>query len=898
MKSIDRFMTPERLQQIRRLFESVVDLAPEQRTSILRGAKSSDPELTAEVEALVSAYQRRDGFIEQPVTSVRVLDPLEDSVPDLAGTAVGPYRLLQRIGEGGMGEVWLAEQTFPVRRRVAVKLIKAGMDTREVVARFESERQALALMDHPAIAKVFDAGSTPEGRPYFAMEYVAGVPITTYCDEHKLTLRERLKLFIRVCEGVQHAHQKAIIHRDVKPSNILVTEVDGKPAPKIIDFGVARAMSQPTSETFFTRIGAILGTPDYMSPEQAYSKGEDIDTRADVYSLGVVLYELLVGSLPFDFRRLALAEVIHILSEADAPCPSARLRALNGQSTISTNRRTDPATLMRQVRGDLDAIALKALEKDRSRRYGAPSELADDIGRYLRSEPVAARPASAGYQVRKYIRRHFAAVAAASLLVALLASFGIVQAVQLRRITRERDRADRITNLMTSMFKVSNPNEGLGNKITAREILDKASKDVETGLTKEPELQAQMMEVMGRVYYNLGLYSQAESLLGQTLRIRRRILGSGRPQTAQSMMLLANTLSGEGHNAEAETLYREALAIWRRVYGPDHPETLKSMHNLAVALAGESRFVEAETLHRQVLDTRRRLLGREHPDTLSAMDSLGVALDREGRYGEAEILERETLEIGRRTLGPEHPQTQRSLHHLANTLYDEGRYVETEALDREALKTRERVLGPEHRDTLNAMIALGDTLDNQGRYAEAKRLDRTALDSQRRILGPEHPDTLLAMTNLAGILADEGQYGEAEKLHREALAIRRRTLGPEHADTLRSMSKLAAILLLKGSLGEAETLARSARESQLRILGPEHPHTAETTYNLACIAAQRARSDEALSLLRNAVDHGLKPGATLRIEKDPGLNPLREDSRFNALAAYARRHAAAATRPR
>jgi non-specific serine/threonine protein kinase/serine/threonine-protein kinase len=319
--------------------------------------------------------QQADSFLEgSPLSSVENDQTIASgSAP---GTMIGPYRLLEIIGQGGMGEVWLAEQKQPVRRRVALKLIKAGMDTREVVARFESERQALALMDHPAIAKVFDAGSTAQGRPYFVMEYVVGMPITDYCDKHKLTTRERLQLFIHVCEGVQHAHQKAVIHRDLKPSNILVSEVDGKPVPKIIDFGVAKATAQRlTAQTMFTRLGSVVGTPEYMSPEQAGSVGDDIDTRTDVYSLGVVLYELLVGALPLDFHNLRFDEVLNKVRDEDASKPSTKLRTLGEQSTTAArNRRTEPRTLARLLRGDLDAITLKAIEKERSRRYGSPSD--------------------------------------------------------------------------------------------------------------------------------------------------------------------------------------------------------------------------------------------------------------------------------------------------------------------------------------------------------------------------------------------------------------------------------------------------------------------------------------------------------------------------------------------
>jgi non-specific serine/threonine protein kinase/serine/threonine-protein kinase len=328
---------------------------------------------------------------------------------ETAGAVIGRYHLLQKIGEGGMGEVWLAEQKEPVWRRVAVKLIKTGMSSREVISRFESERQALALMDHPAIAKVLDAGATPEGAPYFAMEYVAGVPITAYCDNHRLTTRQRLELFQHVCEGVQHAHQKGIIHRDLKPSNILVAEVDGKPAPKIIDFGVAKALTRKlTADAMFTRVGAMIGTPQYMSPEQALSSGEDIDTRTDVYSLGIILYEMLAGSTPIDLKKIAFEEFLRRLREVDAAKPSTKVRTEDAATltAIAQRRQTDSSALAKQLRGDLDSITLKALEKDRARRYGSPSEFAADIQRYLNNDVVAAVPPSAAYRARKFARRH------------------------------------------------------------------------------------------------------------------------------------------------------------------------------------------------------------------------------------------------------------------------------------------------------------------------------------------------------------------------------------------------------------------------------------------------------------------------------------------------------------
>ena len=443
--------------------------------------------------------------------------------------SIGRYQLLQLLGEGGMGQVWLAEQSTPVKRQVALKLIRNGIYDAAVARRFASEQQSLAIMEHPAIAKVFDAGSTPAGNPYFVMEYVPGLPITQYCDQKKLKIRERLELFTRVCEGVQHAHQKAIIHRDLKPSNILVTEIDGKPEPRIIDFGIAKAVQPDSDQTLLTRGGAPMGTPGYMSPEQADPAIADVDTRTDVYSLGVVLYELLVGAHPFDsgkWRKQPFDEVLRQLREEDPLNPSTRLSREKETSNVTAEMRgTEPGQLMTILRGDLDWITMKALEKDRARRYGTPSELAADLGRYLRHEPVVARPATTGYRLRKYVRRHRVGVAAAAGLALLLVAFAVMQAVQLRRITRERDRANRITDFMTHMFKVSQPSEARGNTITVREILDKASTDIDTGLAKDPELQANMMDVMGNVYTSLGLYQRGDSLLSRAVETRRHVLG-------------------------------------------------------------------------------------------------------------------------------------------------------------------------------------------------------------------------------------------------------------------------------------------------------------------------------------------------------------------------------------
>ncbi len=611
-----------------------------------------------------------------------------------------------------------------------------------------------------------------------------------------------MSLLAEVCDGVQHAHQKAVIHRDLKPTNILVTEVDGRPQPKIIDFGIAKAIGQRlTDRTLFTELGSVIGTPEYMSPEQADSTGADVDTRSDVYSLGVVLYQLLTGELPFPSERLRTStadELRRILREEEPPRPSTRLLTRASRAAAGEER-TDPGTLSREIAGDLDAIALRALEKDRARRYGAASELATDLRRHLQHEPVLARIPSVGYRVRKYLRRHRLGATIAAGALILLVAFAVSMTLQLRRVAAERDRANkeaaasrRMTEFLTGIFRVSDPSEARGNSVTAREILDRASADVERSLARDPELQARMMSTIGGVYFQLGLLPRAEQLERQALELDRRVLGPHRLETADALHALGGTLQELGKYAEAEEFLREAVAAKSRLLGPTDPSTLRAINTLGLTLKSAGRRDEAAPLFRQVAERARPLLSRQNPSEIRALINLASVYQETGRYAEAEALQRDTLGRARSVLGDDHPNTLQLITNLSNTLKAEGHLEEALSLQQEALQLKRKVLGPEHPQTLNAMMLVWQLVQRQGRMEEAESLARETLAIQERVLGPEHPLTIRSRTSLSSLLYDLHRLPEAERMGREALAFSERALGPKHFLTTNTQVHLAA----------------------------------------------------------------------------------------------------------
>lgn len=845
--------------RVKEIVGAALECEPDKRSAFLEQACSQNAALRAEVESLLAAHADAGGLSNYPweVTTIETESGIR---------TVGPYRLVQELGVGGMGQVWLAEQTEPVRRRLALKLIRAGMYDASTVQRFQAERQSLAIMEHPTIAKVFDAGATTQGQPYFAMEYVDGPPITDYCDQKKLSIPERLRLFVRVCEGVQHAHQKAIIHRDLKPSNVLVTEVDGKPTPRIIDFGLAKpSVPHFGGESLSTQIGTLLGTPGYMSPEQMDPSVRDVDTRTDVYSLGVVLYQLLTGYLPFDtmgWKKQTLDQILQQLRETDPQLPSTKISSNRDTATASAEARaTEPRQLAGLLRGDLDWISLKALEKDRERRYGTPSELAADIERYLENKPIVARPSSRVYRLSKYVQRHRVAVASAAMLVMLLSGLAIRESLQARRIARERDRANleaetakETADFLVRLFEVADPGEARGKSITANEILDRASQSIETGLNRQPLVRARMQLTMSEVYKGLGLYNSSAQLAERSWVARRSALGDTDPATLSSRSELGDSLRFLGKLDEAETHLRATLESQRVAKGPESIDYLVTEARLGVVVYNKGKAKEADGILLSAVSGLRKLGPTGAPELVDALQWLGQGFRDEDKRQEAVAVQLESLALSQRIFGSDHPSTLSALDALGLLYWDLGRLDEAESYLRQSLQASRRVLGADHTDTLTTTLNLGLVLLDRQKYADGETAFRAALDGYRRTLGADHAYTLTAMGNLCSDLTLQKKFAEAESFCQQALAARRRTLGEDHRATLMSIDTLGVFYLAAHRLPEAERTFREAYERRRRVLGPDNSNTLISMGHLGEVILERGRTQEAAELLKTAVE--------------------------------------------
>jgi serine/threonine protein kinase/Flp pilus assembly protein TadD len=777
---------------VKTIFGNLLDLdSPQEQAALIEKVCGDNEHLRAELQSLLTAHHASDSFLEQPASSVATLDmpPLTETV----GSIIGPYKLMEQIGEGGMGVVYVAQQEEPVKRKVALKIIKPGMDTKQVIARFEAERQALVLMDHPNIAKVLDAGTTSEvrnqkseirkeelkrspltsdlcpltsdyGRPYFVMELVQGLPITDYCDRHKLTTRERLELFILVCRAVQHAHQKAIIHRDLKPSNILVAEIDGAAVPKVIDFGIAKVIGHKLSEqTIYTQFSQLVGTPLYMSPEQAGLGVVDVDTRSDVYSLGVLLFELFTGSTPLDKETLKQAgydEMRRIVREEEPHRPSARISTLKAEqlTTLSDQRGIDPRKYSHVLSGELDWIVMKALEKDRTRRYESASAFAADVERYLNDETVEACPPSTVYRLSKIAQRNKGLLSTVTLVtVALLVGTGVsiwqaVEADDARQAAKksqqfaenslhlaesreaqaisEAAKANAVIDLLEEMLSSANPDNAKGTEYTVRELLDSFSSDLSDQLKDQPEVEATIRTTIGKAYSHLFVLEQAETHLKIALSIRRR---AADPEKLAECLLDNAWLLIQVRPSEAEPLSREALEIYRK-HDSQSDGVLKALDSLQRCLYKLKKRVEGDAVAQEALTLARAANKMDHPVVPTILHSLGVSKRKQGEIDLAVSLGSEAVTLHRRVNGNDHPETAWGLAHLSGTLVQQGDgYAAAESARREAIAIFSQLYGRESALVVENMCCLGKIQEYRGNKAGAIQTYRETIAIHTRL---------------------------------------------------------------------------------------------------------------------------------------------------------------------
>ncbi|HKV07375.1 MAG TPA: serine/threonine-protein kinase [Thermoanaerobaculia bacterium] len=778
------------------------------RTAFLESACQGDDELRREVESLLESEAEIGNFIETPVFRIH-----GDTQPLAVGQRVGAYQVLRELGRGGMGSVYLAERADKeFEQRVALKVVRRGMDTDEIVRRFRSERQILAHLDHPNIAKLFDGGTTEDGRPYFVMEHVEGRPIDEYCDDRKLSVRERLELFRRVCSAVHFAHQNLIVHRDLKPGNILVT-ADG--IPKLLDFGIAKLLD-PGEEAFaLTRLGVRPMTPDYASPEQV--RGEAITTASDVYSLGVLLYLLLTGHPPYRPARRDPESLAKEICEKDPLRPSSVIRQVGEArrpdgtaveltpESVSQVREGEPQLLKKRLEGDLDNIVLMAMSKDPQRRYASADQLSNDIERHLEGWPVVARKDTLGYRARKFVSRHKGGVAVAALVLLLIVGFSIAMTILWQRAVREQRRATSISEFLQKLFTISDPSESRGETITAREMLDEGVKAIEGDLESQPELRAEMMETMGRVYQSLGLYKRARPLLESSLRLRRQELGNDDLRVASTLHNLANVVRGMGENEEAEPLIQEALRIQRSQGETQNIDYASGLTNLGTLLRARGELDKAEDLLEEGLAIKRSLPDVDPADIAGSLNNLGSFHQTRGHYPKAEQFFKDALAIRQELAqGQLDPDVATSLNNVGSVRQDLGDLPGAEAYYLKALEIRRKLFGDRSSEVARSLSNVGQVRLLQGDATAAEKYLRQALS-----IADENPDVTLPqravyLRHLATALVALGKPAEGEALARESLGILQRK--PDHWRFSDTESVLGACLAAQGQFQEAEPL--------------------------------------------------------------------------------------------
>ncbi|MCI0601549.1 serine/threonine-protein kinase [bacterium] len=839
-------MTPERWKQIEKIFFEAADLPIQERILFLEESCINDPELKQEVESLLRQEDGTETILKTLISNAVESLP-QNEITDLTGTRIGAYRITGLIGQGGMAQVYKATRDDDQYQKiVAIKIIRQDVVPSLLIHRFWYERQILANLEHPYIARFLEGGTTEDRIPYFVMEYIEGEPITAYCDKHGLTIQKRLELFRQVCDAVQYAHRNLVIHRDLKPSNIMVTS---EGIPKLLDFGIAKFLNPELSAAIptTTLTSICLMTPEYASPEQV--RGQPVTTATDIYSLGLLLYELLTSQRAQQFRTKSIAEIERVVCERQPEAPSSIVTSSASTTTKIGMKKSNPKKLSRKLAREVDSIVLMAIHKDPQNRYRTAVEFSDDISRYMDGLPIRARTQTWGYRAIKFVRRHKTAVASASIIALLLAGLAAVMTIQASRIAKERDRANKVTEFLVDLFEVSDPDETRGNTVTARELLDASAKKIERELGEQPEVQAALMNTMGRVYQNLGLSHTSVTLFEKALQIRKRELGEENVEIASTMDDLSSALSDAGRYSEAEAIARKSLIIRRKLHGNEHTDVAVSLDTLAVSLFLNGKYDEAEAALREALTIHQKVTGEESIEVAWSLNNLANVLRFKGKDKEAEPLYRQSLAICRNLFGNNHRETLNSMKNLGRLLLDNADYDGAEVLFSEALDLSRKVLGENHPDLANAMWNLALVMRAKKRYTDAETLLRDGLILRRKSLGNQHPKVATHLYTLGVLLVDKGDFDEAESLLSEAGLLWQKTLPPNHDNHANIFWMLGHVRMQKGNPKEAETQFRKALEIRVRALPADHPRLANLKVSLGdCLTAQ-GRYKEAESIL-------------------------------------------------
>jgi eukaryotic-like serine/threonine-protein kinase len=851
-------MTPERWQQIQTLFEKALELPEEEREVFIKNECENDEELRDEVISLLRADKKEHSIFSGSAADFISLD---NSV--LEGKIFGNYHALKQIGTGGMGSVYLAERADGVfEQKVALKIVKPGMNSREIISRFEGERQILARLQHPNIARLLDGGISDLGLPYFTMEYVQGKPITEYCDEKNLTIEQRLELFKRVCEAVLYAHQNLVIHRDLKPSNILVEE---NGTVKLLDFGIAKVFEEEENQTSLTKTGMRVMTPEYASPEQV--KGEPVSTATDIYSLGLILYQLLSGCPPYEIKSSSALEMEKVICLTEPQKPSTMITKISSADSdsnekitsdyITKKRSTNLTRLKKRISGDLDNICLMAIRKEPTRRYSSVAQFISDIDNHLNGLPITARKSTAAYRAGKFVKRHKTGVTVASIAIVLIAFLTTYYTI---RLAGERDKAQleaekskKVAEFLTSIFQVSDPENSKGETITARELLDNGVKRIENELSDQPLVLANMLGVTGNVYKSLGLYSTAENLLKKSYHLNDSLLSENSSETAKSLNDLANLEYAMGEYELAIDKFKQAIEIREKIFGKESPETAESLDNLGMVLREEGKLAEAEKLVMLSLSIRRKSFSEKSGEAAKSINDLALIKEDKGEYDNAKKLFEESLSIKESLYGKSHPSTTETIANLALLLQQMGNYKEASKLLNETLNNDKKIYGELHPSVSTDLYYLASNKALMGDLDGAEKLYSENLKLDKKLLGDQHPYIALDLNNLAGIYSDKGEYEKAEKLYKQSLEINRKIYGKEHLEVATNISNLGVLYQRWGKLNLAEPLLKSALDMRRKLLGENHPDVVTSINIYASLLMSEKKYNEAIALYRKSL---------------------------------------------